>query len=482
METTVISTAMPTVIASLGQIEIYSWAFSAYVLANTLSATLWGRLSDFYGKGRFYMVAMSFFILGSALSGLAQSMTQLCVFRFIQGIGGGGIIPIAMAIVGEAFPLEQRARLQGAISGIWGVASLVGPLVGGLIADHLSWRWVFYVNIPLGIAAALLLSASWQGTRVRAEERRLDVAGFGLLTSAMALLLVFLLEAGERLAADAHPHWPLLGGSAALFALFVRHERRTARPLVPLALWSNRIFRAAIYHGLFTAMAMFGSLSFVPLFVQGVIGTSATTAGSILTPFILSWVFFSVLSSRLILTLGYRRVILAGVAAVVVGFVLMRGMDTRTGKFDVSRNLAIAGSGMGLSFVPMLIATQNAVARDQLGIATSGLVFFRNFGATLGLGVMGAAMNYSLARALPELEGLSPHEIRLLIKADTLAGPLNGANRDRLRAALDEALHGVFWIGLLAALFALPSAWLIPAGKARQLVHSEGVAAPPSSS
>ncbi|MBI2060315.1 MAG: MFS transporter [Nitrospirae bacterium] len=476
MESTVISTSMPTAIASLHRIDLFSWVFSAYVLSATLAGPVWGRLSDLYGKGRFYLFAIAIFITGSALCGFATTMVQLCVFRFLQGLGGGGLMPIGMTMVGETFPLEQRARLQGIISGIWGLASLVGPIIGGTLADLGLWRWAFFINIPLGALSAAVIVATWRGSAAPVGRPRLDLRNLFLFAASITLLVGFLLQYGAHGGGVRRLLWGMPVISAGLLVLFVRSERRSASPLIPLGLWRNRIFRAAIFHGFFSAMAMFGSLSFVPLFAQGVMKTTAMQAGQLLTPFILTWVFSSVISARLILSVGYRKVLIAGVALLAVGFLSLRGMDTRTTKKEVVGSLAVAGTGMGFGFVPMLIAVQSGVVRSELGIATSGIVFFRNVGATIGLSIMGAVMNERLTSKDPAMQGANLHELQLILSHNGNGeSSLPPEARERLKGALSYALHGVFWIAFIASLLALPSPWMVPKGKASQLVNPNSV-------
>ncbi len=477
LESTVVGTAMPTVIASLGGLHIYSWVFSAYILTSTVTVPLWGRLSDLYGRKRFILAGIAIFLVGSALSGAATSMGQLVLFRALQGLGAGALLPLGMTIIGEIYSLEKRARMQGLFSGVWGLASIIGPLIGGFITDHLSWRWVFYINIPFGIAAALLIGLALVEPRDHRKRVSIDYAGAITLTLLATLLLVTL---GQQ-------DWGiflklgLLSVCALLVFVFLAVERRASEPIVPLSLFRHRIFSVSSANGFFVGMAMFGSLSFIPLFVQGVIGTTATEAGTALTPFMLCWVGFSIVGSRLILKIGYRPTALIGVGLLVLGFWGLATLNAQATRLAVMGYLAIAGAGMGFSMVTLLIAVQTSVPRDQLGIATSGTVFFRSIGGAVGVAVMGAVLSTQMnsqATQLPELGSLLPPEklMDLLRHPDALLSPAARAQlpapvESALQQILATALHWVFVVGLVVAIFALIVTLFLPKGTAHEHAH-----------
>ena len=372
MESTVVATAMPRVVASLGGLEIYSWVFSGFLLTSTVTMPLWGRLSDLYGRRPVFLGGLALFLAGSALSGAARDMTQLIVFRMLQGLGAGALMPIGMTVVGELFGLERRARMQGYISGVWGVASLLGPLIGGLLTDHVSWRWVFYINLPFGAIAIALLARSLDATP---GPRRpvIDYAGLGLFTAGVAALLVGVLQAGRVGAwTGADVLTPLLIAALALPA-FLAVERRVAEPIVPLRLFGHRMVLAGATTGFLAGMAMFGAISFVPLFLQAVSGMSATASGSVLIPFVLGWVVMSVTSARLVLRVGYRSVVVAGMVCLTLAFVLLSRWSPALTTVVAMRDALVGGVGMGLTMVPMLIAVQSAVPRSDLGAYTLSL-------------------------------------------------------------------------------------------------------------
>lgn len=440
MESTVVATAMPKVVSSLGGLHMYSWVFSGFLLTSTVTMPLWGRLSDLYGRRTMYLIGLVIFLIGSALSGLSRTMVELIAFRMLQGLGAGSLITIGMTIVGELFGLERRAKMQGYISGVWGIASLVGPLLGGLFTDYLSWRWVFYINLPFGALAMVLIGGALPKGRPSTRIPVIDYLGVVLFAVGVSALLLGVLEAGR---VGSWSGFDVLGALVvALGALgaFIVVERRAREPIVPLALFGNRIVLAAVVTGFLTGMAMFGAISFVPLFLQRVSGTSATQAGFVLTPFIIGWVVFSAASARLVLRIGYRTLVLAGMLCLAVAFTLFTRWGIALEPGTAMRDVLLAGVGMGLNMVPMLIAVQSAVPRTELGVATSMTQFFRAVGGAIGLSLMGAVMAQRLHAGLP----------------------------------MADALHAVFVVGLVICVAALAAAFLVPAGRARELARVAG--------
>lgn len=480
MESTVVATAMPTVIASLGGIRIYSWVFSAFLLTSTVAMPLWGRLSDLFGRRRTYLVGIFIFLLGSALSGASQNMAQLVIFRALQGVGAGSLITIGYTIIGDLWDLEKRARMQGYFSGVWAFASLSGPLLGGLLTDHLSWRWVFYVNIPFGAMAAVAIAWGLTDAAPRRERRSIDYVGTAIFTAAISLLLFGLVEGGRAASWTAPSVIASLALSPLFLAWFVAVERRTEEPLIPLGLFGNRMVRAAAATGLLAGMAMFGAVPYVPLYVQAVLGGSAVHAGLVLTPFVLGWVICSILSARLVLRIGYRSVVTAGMALLALAFFLLAGLDQSADRLTTVRDVLVAGFGMGMIMVPMLIAVQNAVPKSDLGAATSLTFFFRTIGGTVGVAMMGAVMAHRLQAELGALVSSSQGSLldgavrELAARPDLIVNPatraaLSPALLGQGRLALAHALQGVFIVGLAVSIAALASAFMIPRGRAREL-------------
>jgi EmrB/QacA subfamily drug resistance transporter len=462
MEATVVATAMPTIVSQLGGLAIYSWAFSLYMLTSTTTVPVYGKLSDVFGRRPVYLVAMIIFLVGSVLCGMAQSMEQLVAFRALQGLGAGGVLPLVFIIVGDLFNFEQRARMQGLFSGVWGVSSIVGPLLGGFLVDQVSWPWVFYVNVIPGIIATAIVWFTLEDRHVdRTTRPAVDYAGSALLSLAVIALLMGLAELGTPLG------WGLLTSFVLLLVVLAWVEVRAADPVLPLRLFRDRLFAVATGHGVLSGWAMFGSLSFVPLFVQAVLGTSATDAGSTLMPLMLGWVGASIIGSRLLLRMGYRTLAVFGMTLLTLGALLMALVGTGATRPLIMVFLGMMGIGMGFSIPPFLIAVQSKVSKRDMGTATSTLQFSRNIGGTLGVSVMGAVLSIRLSSLLTGA-GLDPAAVSLNSLLDPLATSSAGALDDALRTALAGAIQSVFVIAFLGAALGLVVAALAPSG---QIAH-----------
>lgn len=435
IEATIVATAMPTVVTQLGGLAHYSWVFSAYILTSTVTVPLWGKLADLHGRRPFYTVAVVLFLAGSALCGTAQSMPQLIVFRAVQGLGAGGLLPLGMTILGDMYTLQERARTQGLFSGVWGVASIVGPLVGGYVTEHLSWRWVFFLNLPFGLAAAVLVGANLVDV-ARRTDARLDYRGAVLFMASISCLLIALGQTGTSDAVLGRGSLAAMYAAALLFGvLFVRVEARSAEPIVPFDLLRDPLVSAVTVSGFLVGIALFGLLSFVPLFVQGALGGSATDAGRALSPLLLGWVMMSIVTSRLLPRVGFRRLIISGIGLVCMGFAGLVGLEHTLGGRGLSVVLGLMGIGLGMTMLSLLLALQQAVPRSRLGVATSLSQFNRMVGGAVGVAVMGAIIAASL--------------------------PPGGEGQPLL---LEAALHRAFMVAGVFAAFALLASFRIPAG------------------
>jgi len=452
MESTVVATAMPTIVGQLGGLEHYSWVFSAFMLASTTTVPLYGKLSDIYGRRRIYVIAMALFLVGSVMSGLANSMTQLIFARALQGLGAGGVQPLAFILIGEMFNLQQRAKMQGFFSGVWGFSSIVGPLLGGFIVDQFTWRWVFYINIIPGLLAAALVAFAWKEQSQHHERPAVDYLGATLLTASVVSLLLGLMEFGT------FNSWLLIAAAVALFIALLWVENRAADPMLPIHLFHDRLFLTAVTHGIFTGWAMFGSVSFIPLFVQSVMGTSATQAGITITPMLLGWVSASVIGMRLILTVGHRKLGVVGTAVFVTGAFLMTLLGAGSSQIVMMVFVAMMGVGMGLSIPSFLVAVQTNVERRHLGTATSTLQFSRSIGGTLGVSVMGAALSIRLASNL-NAAGLDPKLVPQLL--DPLPGSQLVVDAG-VRLAMADSIHLVFVIAFVSAALGLVAVFFTP--------------------
>ncbi len=468
LEATAISTAMPTVVSSLGGLSTYSWVFSAYFLTSTVSLPLWGKLSDIYGRRGFYILGVVIFLIGSGFSGQAESMFELILFRALQGIGGGALLTLGMIIIGDIFSLKERARVQGLFGGVWGLSSIAGPIVGGFITDRFSWRWVFYLNIPFGFIAALIIGTALKESACRGKKVFLDYRGAVTLALFITLLMLGLMEIGRGDGLRSTKGLFMIVLSFPLLWFFIVTEREAMDPVLPLELFSNRFFRTSALTGFLIGMAMFGSISFIPLFIQGVIGTTATRAGTIITPLLLSWVSFSSVSGRLMLRFGYRPLVIVGAAVANMGFFLLTQMNKDTSQVSATVNMVFVGSGMGMIFIPLLLSVQNSVPRNRLGIATSATQFFRLIGATVGVSVMGMVMSSFMQSGLSSLpKDLSPEELPYLKSPDLILRPgvrenISHEVLESFRGILAHSLHYVFIAGLVMAALAFLSTLLIP--------------------
>jgi EmrB/QacA subfamily drug resistance transporter len=423
------------------------------MLASTTAVPLYGKLSDLYGRRRLYAFAMLLFLAGSVLSGLANSMPQLIASRALQGLGAGGIMPLAFILIGEIFSLSQRARMQGFFSGVWGVSSIIGPLLGGFLVDQLSWRWVFFINLLPGLLAAALVVFAWRDQARTHGNPNVDYAGAFLLSASVVALLLGLVELGS------FSSWILIGVAVLLFAALLWVENRAIDPILPVHLFRDRLFSVATAHGVLTGWAMFGSVSFFPLFVQSVLGTSAMQAGITITPMLLGWVTASIIGMRLLMRVGFRVLGLVGTATLAVAAFLMTFIGANSSQALLMVFVALMGIGMGLSIPAFLVAIQTTVERRYLGTATSMLQFSRSMGGTLGVSVMGAALSLRLASNLAAA-GLDPSLVTGLL--DPVARSLGAVSSAGAAQALANAMHSVFVIAFVAAFLGLAAAFLAP--------------------
>jgi EmrB/QacA subfamily drug resistance transporter len=473
LEATVVGTAMPTVIASLGGLSHYSWVFSAYLITSTITVPVWGKLSDLYGRRLFFQLGIAVFLLGSVLSGMSTTMTQLIIFRALQGLGAGALIPLGLTIIGDVYTLQERARMQAVFSGVWGLASVIGPIVGGFITDNLSWRWVFYINVPFGLAAAIIMALALKEPK-RHERPSIDYAGAAVLMVAITLLMLALVEGGASLRSLASPqNLALFAVAFALGALFVYIERRARDPIVPFELFRNRVVEVSVEAGFLAGVAMFGAISFVPLFAQGALGSTATEAGSLLTPLMLSWVSLSIVGGRLLLKVGYRPTTLAGLFILTLGFALLSSFQRATPRVWLYVDLCLIGAGLGLTMLTLLIAVQQAVPRAQLGIATSLNQFTRSIGGAVGVAILGAVLSAGLATHLQSSARASSGPLTPERAAELASNPnaliepqaraaLAPEVLDTLQESLAAAIHKVFWVGTALAGLAFLVALRLP--------------------
>lgn len=473
LEATVVGTAMPTVIATLGGMNRFSWVFSAYLVTSTVTVPVWGKLSDLYGRRLIYQIGIGIFLLGTLLSGLSASMTQLIIFRAIQGLGAGALVPLGMTIIGDIFTLEERARMQAFFSGVWGLASVIGPVVGGFLTDQISWRWVFFVNLPIGVIAAVIIGFALKEPKLT-EKPKIDYAGAGVLMIAISLLMLAMVEGGATLETLFSPlNIFLFITSILLLILFAWIERKAPDPIIPFSLFRNKTVAVAIGAGFLAGVSMFGAISFIPLFAQGALGDTATQAGSLLTPLMLSWITMSIIGGRLLLKTGYRAITIAGFIIMTIGFVLLALFQRETSRTWLYFDLILIGAGLGLTMLTLLIAVQQAVERTKLGVATSLNQFSRAIGGALGVAVMGAVLTAGLTNQLQSVAARGDSNLTMQQATELAANPnalidpaakasLSEETLIILEDALTTSIHKVFWVGALMSLMALLVACFLP--------------------
>ena len=473
LEATVVGTAMPTVIASLGGINHYSWVFSAYLVTSTVTVPVWGKLSDLYGRRLLYQIGIGVFLLGTLLSGMAGSMTQLIIFRAVQGLGAGALVPLGMTIIGDTFTLKERAKMQAYFSGVWGLSSVIGPLIGGFITDQLSWRWVFFINLPIGVAAALIIGFALKEPK-NTEKPVVDYLGSITLMLAISILMLAMVEGGGSIQTIFSPeNLLLIGGGVVLLAIFAWVEKKAKDPIIPFRLFQNKTVAVSVAAGFLGGIAMFGAISYIPLFAQGALGMTATKAGSLITPLMLSWITMSIVGGRLLLKIGYRTNTIAGFVIMTVGFVMLSTFGREMPLYRLYIDLMLIGSGLGLTMLTLLIAVQQAVERHQLGTATSLNQFSRAIGGAFGVAVMGAVLTAGLATQLQK-SAVGENSVLSVEQAAVYASNPNAlidpvarasvpaATLDVLQEAMASAIRPVFWVGSVVCVLALFVVFFMP--------------------
>ena len=445
LDQTVVGTAMPRIIADLGGFDRFTWVTTSYLVASTTAVPIVGGLTDLYGRKAFYLAGIGVFLIGSVLSGLSQTMNELIAFRAVQGLGGGVLLALAFVTVGDLFSPAERGKYQGIVAAVFGLSSVVGPTLGGFITDNLSWHWIFYVNVPLGIPAVLVLVRFFPATRRVGPRPRLDVLGIVTLVLAVVPLMLGLSWGGVQYEWGSPQVVGALALAAMMAAAFVATEHRAADPIMPLRIYRNRIVSVSLLAVFGTGFGMFGGIIFIPLFFQGVLGASATSSGSFLTPMMMGMVTGAVLAGQALSRLGghYRLQGFVGVAIMTAGMFLVSRMTAQTGYGRAVLSIVVMGFGLGNTFPVFTIAVQNAVPQSLLGVATSATQFYRSIGGAVGLAVLGS---YMAGRFSTKLTASLTPEIREAVPAEQLAAlssnPQSVVNPDALaslKAALGEA-------------------------------------------
>jgi EmrB/QacA subfamily drug resistance transporter len=457
LDQTIVSTALPTIVGDLGGLQHLSWVVTAYLLASTIVGPLYGKLGDLYGRKRVLQVALVLFLFGSALCGAAQTMPQLIAFRAVQGLGGGGLIVVSMAVVGDLVAPRDRGRYQGLFGGVFGISTVAGPLFGGFFVDNLSWRWIFYINLPLGALALAVISSAFRSQQTT-ERHRIDWIGTIVLGSGLSGVILYTSLGGTTYAWTSPAMLAAIVCGVALLTLFPLVESRAAEPILPLDLFRNQTFRTTSAIGFVIGFALFGSVTFIPLYLQIVKGHSPTGSGLLMTPMMLGVLATSTASGFLISRYGrYRAFPIAGTALATVGLYLLSRLGVESSTGVAAAYMLILGLGLGMVMQVLVLAAQNAVDYRLLGVATSGATLFRQVGGSIGVSTFGAIFTNRLGRELAHR--LPPGAHAPAHASPALVRHLPPAIHALYVAAVAAALHPVFLTAAAVMVAAFALAW-----------------------
>ncbi|PQV49314.1 EmrB/QacA subfamily drug resistance transporter [Paraburkholderia sp. BL21I4N1] len=453
IEATIVSTAMPQIVAQLGDLHLYSWVFSSFLLTQTAMTVVFGKLADLYGRKPIMLIGIAIFLIGSVLAGFAWSMPAMIVFRLIQGVGAGAIQPVTLTIVADLYPAHERGKVQGYLASVWAISAVVGPMVGGFIIHNLSWAWIFWMNVPIGLASAAGFIAFLRESERHARPS-IDFAGAALFMAAIAALMMALTYAGD----DAFARAVLAGGAFLLCVLlFVAQERRAAEPMISFALWSRRPIAACNGATLLSGMILMGATTFLPMYVQGVLHRSPVVAGLALTMMMVGWPTGATLAAKSFHRLGLRRILIGGSAFVPIGAALLLFLSPGASPLIAAFGSLIIGFGMGTSSVSSLVLIQEIVGMEERGSATASNLFSRNLGSTLGATLFGAVLNFGLTHS-NGLVAVTSDQLKALLQNQ--AASLGGS--DMIRMVLHQSLHLTFISLFVIAIFVVVLLAFVP--------------------
>ncbi|MBN0048107.1 MFS transporter [Streptomyces actuosus] len=463
LDNMIVGTAMPTIVGELGGLEHLSWVVTAYTLATAASTPIWGKLGDMYGRKGSFMTSIVIFLIGSALSGMAQDMGQLIGFRAIQGLGAGGLMVGVMAIIGDLVPPRERGKYQGMMAGVMALAMIGGPLVGGTITDHWGWRWAFYINLPLGVVALGLISVVLHLPK-KLSRARIDYLGAGLLTVGITSIVLVTTWGGTEYAWTSARIMELIGIGVAALIGFVFWQTKAAEPVVPLHIFRSGNFTLMSVIGFITGFAMFGATLFLPLYQQAVQGASATNSGLLLLPMLGAMLVTSMVAGRVTTNTGRYKVFpIVGGVLMVVGLYLLSTMDTETTRFTSGLYMAVLGAGMGCLMQITMLVAQNSVSMKDMGVASSSTTLFRTLGSSFGVAIMGALFNHRVQDVMSARAGalgskITEHSAQL--DAASLA-KLPAAAREAYQHAVSSGTHSAFLLGAAVAVIVLVSSLFV---------------------
>ncbi|MFD0710658.1 MDR family MFS transporter [Paenibacillus sp. GCM10027626] len=457
LDQTILATAVPTIVSKLGGLEQYVWVFSAYLIASAAGMPMFGKLSDMYGRKLFFLLGLALFIIGSALCGTAGTMTELIIYRAVQGVGGGALMPVIFVIIFDLFPKEKRGKVQGLFGAVFGLSSVFGPLAGAFFTDHLHWRWIFYINLPLGLIAFWLVLRCYH-EKIERAKRAVDWLGTITLLAAVLAVMFALELGGQEYSWQSPLVLSLFAGAALLLILFVIIEHYNRDPIVPLPLFKNRLFTASLGIGFFYGAALMTGASLIPMFIQGVIGGTATNAGLVLTPMMIAVVVSSFLGGTLARRFSYRAIMLVSAAFLVSSAVLLSILNVDSGRGLITLCMILLGLAIGASFPISSIAAQHNIGYQQRGVVNSLVRFSQTLGNTLGIAVFGSLQATRMAQYFAEAHlpaGFKPQDILQLAGREQLPPDL----LQQLAKAMSSSLTDVFlWmipLSVLAILFVI---------------------------
>ncbi|MGD0817780.1 MAG: MDR family MFS transporter [Methanomassiliicoccales archaeon] len=463
LDQTVVGTSLPKIIGELGGISLFAWVITAYLLASTITVPIAGKMSDSYGRRPVFMAGIIVFLLGSVLSGMAQSMDELIAFRFIQGIGAGVLLPVAVATVADFYAPVDRGKIQGILGAIGGLASVIGPFIGGFIVDNLDWRWVFYVNLPVGILAIAV--TIWKFPKIEAmAHNRIDFLGMGTLSAALTSFLLVMTWGGTTYAWSSFEIIGLSMLSVVMLMAFIAVERRAPDPVLPLHLFRNSVFSLCNIGLFITGVGLFAVLSFMPLFLQAVVGISATNSGETLIPLMLGLIATAIISGYALKRTGYKMWLVAGPPVAALGLFMLSTLGVGSSQFDAILFIFIIGLGLGAVLANYIVAAQNVLSKKDMGVGTSATRLFQQLGATIGVTVLGTIVNHQMitelnknlpAGASSALPGTDVNTLGGLLLNPNAATHVPATILDAIRLSLSNSLTHMFLVAAIIVLAAL---------------------------